>query len=586
MHRRTFVLGLAGVGAAASLPTAPAAAAAALATAPAAGARTSAAPALLPVGAVGDGVADDTQALQDLLDASAASGAAAVVPAGTYRCTRSLLLSSGTALHLEGGAHLLKDWAARPGLVNAFLRNVDFGTRSDRVSITGPGTIGAVDHSRTGVVLALYGDDVRLRDFTIDTYAGGQAILFAGDRGRIDAVTIRGSAPAFGTGGIRMFGGEDFVATGCHVESGDDCLQFVPIGDPTAVLHDLSIRRGSYVACTGASSASRFMVASLEWTSGEGGMTSSVTDCSFVACHGSGADRGIVVKNTHSSGAIERVSFVDCSVDMAGASDADTQEIRIQTGATSTGAIRDVSFTRTSITRPVNATLRIGGPNISGVTFDGCTFTAPSGAGATIAVVDAADRVTFRRCTVAAAPGKRPLTVGPVTQVTDLLVDGCRFTEIPDGVWGINLVAVDGARIVGTSFAAAAGSTTARAVRITAASRRVVLVDDDLTGLTNRTPVTDAAPDTVLRGNVGASTEAAGTATIPPGATSVTVPHGLAGSGRVPGPSHVGVMPVSGSAATSGWFVTAITATSFRIAVPTPLGQPAELAWRVDLTRR
>jgi hypothetical protein len=584
MDRRTFVLGVAAAGATASLPALRGTPLAALGGADqAVGAAVVVPP---PSGLVGDGVADDTAALQDLVDASAGTGTPAVIPAGTYRCTRSVLLPAGAGLHLERGAHLLKDWAAAPGLANAFLRNADFGTTSDRVSITGPGTIGAVDHSRTGVILALHGHDVRLRDFTIDTYAGGQAILFAGDRGRIDSVTIRGSAAEFGTGGIRVFGGEDFLATGCHVESGDDCLQFVPIGDPRALLYDLSIRRGTYVGCTGASSRSRFMVAGLEWTRGEGGMTSSIVDCSFIACHGSGADRGIVVKNTHSSGVIERISFTDCTVDMAGAEDADTQEIRIQTDPTSRGSIRDVSFTRTSITRPVNAILRIGGPNISGVTFDDCTFSPPSGASSTIAVVDAAASVTFRECSFEAAPGTRPLTVGAIAAVTDLLVDACRFTGIADGVWGVNLVAADGARVVGSTFTAEPASRTARAVRVTADCRRVVLVDNDVTGLTAAVVFNDAAADTVMRGNLGATTETAGTVAVAPSATSATVRHGLQGSGRVPTAQHISVVPLTPEAAGSQYVLTGITPTTFRIAVPAAPGTALEFAWRVDLTRR
>ncbi|HZB19027.1 MAG TPA: glycosyl hydrolase family 28-related protein, partial [Blastococcus sp.] len=38
-------------------------------------------------GARGNGTADDTRALQRLIDASARRGAVAIVPAGTYRCT-------------------------------------------------------------------------------------------------------------------------------------------------------------------------------------------------------------------------------------------------------------------------------------------------------------------------------------------------------------------------------------------------------------------------------------------------------------------------------------------------------------------
>ncbi|MGY1704739.1 glycosyl hydrolase family 28-related protein [Geodermatophilus sp. SYSU D00697] len=471
---------------------------------PAAGGRTSLD--VRDLGAAGDGRTDDTAAVQALIDASARDGVVGVLPEGTYRCTASLLLPAGAQLELADRAHLLKDWAAGTGLANAFLRNRDFGVKSDQVRITGRGTIGARDHSSTGVVLGLYGDDVELRDFTIDTYAGGQAILFAGDRGRFDSLQIRNSAVDTGTGGIRVVGGADFLATGCHVESGDDCLQFVPIGNPDALLYDLSISGGAFVGCTGTSTTSRFMVALLEYTGGEPGstdMAGSVTDCSFRECHGAGTNRGIVVKNTHSSGTIQRVSFVDCSVDMSGAADAETQEIRIQTDPASRGSIRDLSFTRTSVLRPVNSTLRIGGPNVSGVLFDDCAFTAPSGASNLVLVADQVDRLRVRRCSFTGAPGKRVLVAGPVGAVTGLSVEESRFTEIPDGVWAVDLLGAPGAQVRGSAFRAARGAANARAIRVQPASPRVVIDGNDLTGITNPTPITDRASGTTIRRNTG-----------------------------------------------------------------------------------
>jgi Pectate lyase superfamily protein len=453
-------------------------------------------------GAVGDGRADDTAAVQAMLDESAASGLVGVLPRGTYRCTASLLVRPGTQLHLERGARLQKDWAAQPGLVNAFLRNADFADGANGVRITGPGSIGAVDHSRTGVVLALYGNDVLLRDFTIDTYAGGQAIMYGGDRGRAERVRIRNSAADTGTGGIRVFAGNDFRGIGCHVESGDDCLQFVPIGDPTGLFYGMDIARGSYVGCTGVSSVSRFMVALLEHTKGEEVMNASIRDCSFVECRGAGANRGIVVKNTHSTGVIERVSFTDCTVDMAAAEDASTQEIRIQTDPATTGAIRDVTFTRTNITNPVNSPLRVGGPNISGLTFDQCTFDAPSGAAPLTAVVDGTDRARFRGCTFVGAAGKRLLVAGPVTPVTALSVENCRFTGIA-GPWAVDVLGAVGARVAGSIFQAAAGATTARAIRVSAEASGVVIEGSDFTGVLHAEPILDQAADTTLISNRG-----------------------------------------------------------------------------------
>ena len=458
-------------------------------------------------GAKGNGSADDTRALQRLLDTSARRGAVAFLPAGTYRCTSGLLLQSDVQLRLDRRARLLKDFAAPPGMVDAFLRNADFAVKANRVRITGSGSIGARDHSRTGVVLALDGDDVEIQGITIDTYAGGQALMYGGDRGRITGVTIRNSAAETGTGGIRVIGGADFLASDCHVESGDDCYQFVPIGNPEAEpsLYNRTISGGRFERCTGTSTVSRFLVALLEFTGGEPGTTdmdASVVDCSFVACHGRAANRGIVVKNTHSRGAIERVAFTDCSVDMAGAADASTQEIRVQTDPASRGAIRDVVFTRTHVLNPVNSTLRAGGPNISGLAFDGCTLTGPSGAAPMTVVVDGIQQPRFTGCDFVGAPGKRHLVAGPTAAVTDLTVEDCRFTGI-DGAWAVDVLAATGVRIAGSTFTAAAGSTTAKAIRTSPTTTGVVITGNDFTGIGTATPITDRAVGTTLSSNRG-----------------------------------------------------------------------------------
>jgi hypothetical protein len=291
----------------------------------------------------------------------------------------------------------------------------------------------------------------------------------------------------------------------------------VPIGTPLAepALYNQSITRGRFVECTGFSTVSRFMVALLEFTGGEPGttdMNASVTDCSFEQCQGEATNRGIVVKNSHSTGSIERLTFTDCEVDMARAADASTQEIRIQTDAGTGGAIRGVTFTRTTITNPVNSTLRVGGPNISGLTFDTCDFAAPSGAAPLVAVVDGASDVTFRGCSFSGthkngtgvSTSKRVLVAGPTAPVTNLVVDGSRFTDIGNTFFGVDVLSATGATITGSTFIALAGATTARAVRTMPEATNVVVEKNDLTGISHAAPILDRGVGSVVTANTGA----------------------------------------------------------------------------------
>jgi polygalacturonase len=87
MNRREMLKGLAAVAVAGLLPTFPAKAA-------------------LPFGLVGDGVADDTAAMQAFIDNAAASGAKTInMPAGTFRVSRTIMFhGQGTLFvgHDEG----------------------------------------------------------------------------------------------------------------------------------------------------------------------------------------------------------------------------------------------------------------------------------------------------------------------------------------------------------------------------------------------------------------------------------------------------------------------------------------------------
>jgi Pectate lyase superfamily protein len=58
-------------------------------------------------GAVGDGVTDDSTALQSAFDAMADSGGTIYIPAGRYRITRALQLQSLTRVHGDGAATVL-----------------------------------------------------------------------------------------------------------------------------------------------------------------------------------------------------------------------------------------------------------------------------------------------------------------------------------------------------------------------------------------------------------------------------------------------------------------------------------------------
>ena len=105
-------------------------------------------------GRVGDGIADATEAIQRVID----GGGTVVVPKGTYRLTRPLVLKTGVRLRFEAGAILMQD-AANPVLTATGSKSV--AVSLDRDAFQGSATV------------ALPAE--RAREFAVGDWVGLQA---------------------------------------------------------------------------------------------------------------------------------------------------------------------------------------------------------------------------------------------------------------------------------------------------------------------------------------------------------------------------------------------------------------------------
>ena len=299
-------------------------------------------------GAVGDGEARCTAAIQAALDAASdADGGVVVVPAGTYR-TGALFLESGVELHLAPGATLraITDDAAYPNRPTrvagiemvwpAAVLNVE---GESNVRTSGEGTIDgngmfwwdrfnemradyedrglrwAVDYDceRVRPVVIYDSSDVLVEGVTIERQGFWALTLTYSERVRVADVTVRGNLGGYGpsTDGINVDSSRDVLVEGCDVDGNDDCLCLkagrdadgLRVDRPTenVIFRDCVTREGGGLVTVGSETS--------------GGIRS----VEAYDIRGVGTDTGVRFKSARiRGGVVEDLSFHDLSMDGVG----------------------------------------------------------------------------------------------------------------------------------------------------------------------------------------------------------------------------------------------------------------------------
>lgn len=199
-------------------------------------------------GAVGDGEANDTKALQGAIDAAAeGGGGTVVVPAGKY-VTGSLFLKSNINLHLEAGAVLLGSqnvedfplWRSEWEGPNAAVRRAPLiaGENLTNVSVTGRGVIDGRGEMWWKMQLEKRGMEV-LRPLSyrlvnsynllVEGVTFKNSPMWTVSPLNCDNVTIRGITiinppDSPNTDGINPESCRNVRIDSCHVDVGDDCI--------------------------------------------------------------------------------------------------------------------------------------------------------------------------------------------------------------------------------------------------------------------------------------------------------------------------------------------------------------------------
>ena len=191
------------------------------------------------LGAVGDGKAKDTLALQLAIDRCAVlGGGEVVVPAGEY-ATGALVLRSNVMLRLEEGASLLGsgDMADYPVTevrweghwikgYGAFISAMD----SENIGITGTGKIIASDAIRgrvdrtTGMRLPALLEFTNCRNVLVEKCFTSQTGMWSIHPVYCEDVTFRNLTVNSGADGIDVDSCRHVVIDGCTFDTGDDCI--------------------------------------------------------------------------------------------------------------------------------------------------------------------------------------------------------------------------------------------------------------------------------------------------------------------------------------------------------------------------
>ena len=464
-------------------------------------------------GAAADGTTDDTTAVVNCIAAAVAAGGIAMF-LKQYRITSQLVLQANTWLHLKfASTHIIGDFSG-PQLITS--AGYSTATKQNDIRITGPGKIGRKTTAQTGDIFRIWGDRFVCMQVEINTYGGGRAFYGGGDRHLCFGNKAMVNDGQIGSGGWRYMGGSYSKFIGMHIESGDDCLQFVPSAQQTDPLFNQSISHCWYEHCTGISASARFMAVVLTSTSNPGQMTCSITHSGFRDCHGTGNQRGINVTNRDSSGSIEDITFSGCSVDMSGGNTTFAEDVLVKQdtstaasfpGGTSVGPVRNIRFDGFSITNSVaqTAQIRVEGA-CENVALDDLRLTMVASAAECLIEISGPITVKVGRGRLDMSGIALPcILVGAGgTATTDVQVDGTRFVNVAALQYAVNFNACATPQMRHTRVEPASGVSTAKSWRTGTTTTNARIRDNDFSLLTG-THWSDTGTGTQHSGNAGMS---------------------------------------------------------------------------------
>lgn len=580
-------------------------------------------------GAKGDGVADDTHAIQEAIDAAAGAGGGTVfIPAGEYRITGPIIPRSKVAIVGAGMSDTFikaygEDFAAfrADGSTQSPLEDITIADMTiDCAGIVDQGTFKFASKCifirwvKRLYILRVHAKDAPATaigpDYLVDSLIHGCIVTRGGRQFQELGGTVGGSGIGIGTGAWEI---ENFTISDCHTI---DC------GNTGILIEDQGIlARGAYARVVGSTAVGCRV----------GFAARSTIRATFVGCaahgcsaegfqiedHGAGYPEDTIITGCHSYGNNDGLRLAGAPKNVIVSDSYFTNNVRdgirvetlnasgslvisnsFLTGNGNRGFIavregRKISITNCVVTDNEDSGIQIGASSPLGRTFEA---------------------VSIESCEIANNGDEGIWSTEPVKNFTisgnqiyknyerGIFVDSGGYVTITDnhvfnnGQVGIGSASRDGIRIEASStpLEGIVSGNVCYDDQDTKTQRYGLFTFGSGTGVVNIVnndfrnnesgPVSfnDGLGAKRLFNNVGFVTENSGTATVSSGDTTVVVPHGLS---LTPPIENITVTPTNNLGNASNYWVSDVTANSFTINVNTDPGQDgATFVWTAKVT--
>lgn len=177
-------------------------------------------------GAVGDGVTDDTAAIQAAFDSKNIKATA-----GNYRITKPIVVKSGTDYEGSLGAVFIQDYAGtnEDGTQSLFVNEhyTDGSVVDTDISFKNLFMKTGVNANRNSLLALRNVEGLTLKNIRTDKKTGGFSIWISAKNFSIDGVRVKSQYDGItNSDGIHFEYIEDGTVNDCNIDSEDDCLAF------------------------------------------------------------------------------------------------------------------------------------------------------------------------------------------------------------------------------------------------------------------------------------------------------------------------------------------------------------------------